>query len=144
MNKKQKGFTLIEVLIVVAIVGILASVVLVGLGPVQKRGRDARRISDLRQAQTGLELYYNKVGAYPATSDWASLATALKAENIGISNLPTDPSRGKTYSYASNGTSYVLGATFEDANNSALNEDVDTNPISGGFSCADPVYCLQL
>lgn len=141
---KRKGFTLIEVLIVVAIVGILASVVLVGLGPVQRRGRDARRISDLRQAQTGLELYYNKRGEYPPTSDWASLTSALKNAGIGVSNIPKDPSSGKTYQYVSNGSSYVLGATLEDATGPVLDEDIDENPISGGFSCADPVYCLEL
>ena len=43
----RKGFTLIEILVVVAIISILASVVLVGLGPTRKIGRDARRISDL-------------------------------------------------------------------------------------------------
>lgn len=141
--RNKKGFTLIEVLIVVAIVGILASVVLVGLGPVQKRGRDARRISDLRQAQTGLELYYNKNGSYPASSDWATLTNTLKSAGIGVSNIPKDPSAGKTYMYVSNGSSYVVGATLEDGSNPILNEDIDSNPISG-FSCGDPVYCLEL
>ena len=70
-KKSQQGFTLIEILIVVAIIAILASVVLVGLGPTQAQGRDARRISDLREVQTGLELYYNKNGVYPTASTWA-------------------------------------------------------------------------
>ena len=58
----EKGFTLIEILIVVAIIAILASVVLVGLGPTQSGGRDARRVSDLSEVQNGFELYYNKSG----------------------------------------------------------------------------------
>ena len=68
MTNQRKGFTLIEILIVVAIIAILASVVLVGLGPTQQAGRDARRISDLHEVQNGLELYYNKCGYYPGTS----------------------------------------------------------------------------
>ena len=66
IKNTRKGFTLIEILIVVAIIAILASVVLVGLGPTQQAGRDARRISDLSEIQNGLELYYNAKGQYPA------------------------------------------------------------------------------
>lgn len=139
---KRKGFTLIEVLIVVAIVGILASVVLVGLGPIQRRGRDARRISDLRQAQTALELYYNKNGNYPASASWSSLTATLKAAGIGISNIPNDPSTGKNYVYGSDSSSYVVGATMEDATNPVLNEDIDGTKF--GINCDEPVYCVEL
>jgi len=143
MNKK--GFTLIELLIVVAVIGILASVVLVGLGPVQKQGRDARRISDLRQVQSGLELYYNKNGSYPTgITSWGQLVTTLTGAGIGISNVPVDPTNNSTYyyRYASDGTSYVLGAQLEDTNNPRLNDDVDG--IVLGLSCDDPVYCIRL
>lgn len=139
---KRKGFTLIEILIVVAIIGILASVVLVGLGPVQRRGRDARRISDLRQVQTGLELYYNKHGIYPSTSDWPTLQSTLKGDSLGISNVPDDPSSGKHYQYASDGASYVVAANLEDSTNPAF-----TGSPTGavlGITCGQPVYCVQL
>jgi prepilin-type N-terminal cleavage/methylation domain-containing protein len=146
----EKGFTLIEILIVVAIIGILASVVLVGLGPVQKQGRDARRVSDLRQVQNGLELYFNKNGSYPPTSDWASLKTALTGAAIGVSNVPNDPRNSSpyVYQYASNGSSYVLAAQLEDDNNPVLKDDVDGTVL--GINCGSgtpetpPVYCVQL
>ena len=143
MNKK--GFTLIELLIVVAVIGILASVVLVGLGPVQKQGRDARRISDLRQVQNGLELYYSKNGSYPQNiSDWPGLVTALTGAGIGISNVPSDPTNNSTYyyRYGSDGTSYVLGAQLEDPNNPRLDDDVDGTVLN--INCNDPVYCIRL
>jgi prepilin-type N-terminal cleavage/methylation domain-containing protein len=148
----RKGFTLIEMLIVVAIIGILASLVLVGLGPVQRQGRDARRISDLRQVQTGLELYFIKEGHYPspAPSDWAGLVELLKGDGIGVSNVPQDPSAssagsagGRTYRYGSDdGTSYVLAATLEDTSSARLNDDVDGTIAN--IDCSDPVYCIQL
>ena len=148
----KKGFTLIEILIVVAIIGILASVVLVGLGPVQKQGRDARRVSDLRQAQNGLELYFNKNGRYPAATDWPSLKTALIGASIGVSNVPSDPRNVSpyVYQYATNGTgdSYALGAQLEDANNPVLKDDVDGTVL--GINCGSgtpetpPVYCVQI
>jgi prepilin-type N-terminal cleavage/methylation domain-containing protein len=151
LNRKQ-GFTLIEILIVIAIIGILASVVLVGLGPVQKQGRDARRVSDLRQTQNGLELYFNKNGRYPAVTTWADLKTALIGGSIGVSNVPSDPRNVAPYQYqyAANvtGDSYVLGAQLEDANNPVLNDDVDGTVL--GINCGSgtpetpPVYCVQL
>jgi prepilin-type N-terminal cleavage/methylation domain-containing protein len=119
------GFTLIEILIVVAIIAILASVVLVGLGPTQQAGRDARRISDLSEVQNGLELYYNKNGNYPDPSSgqtWSALQTLLTGAGVGVSSVPSDPSSNRSYQYwwSVGATSYVLGATLENANNSVL------------------------
>lgn len=144
-QNKRSGFTLIEMLIVVAVVGILSSLVLVGLGPVQRQGRDARRISDLRQAQTGLELYFVKNGEYPETQDWDSLVSTLLSAGIGVSNVPKDPSSPKrTYTYGSDGTSYVMGAELEDEGNSHLKDDVDSPPNDITIDCADPIYCVQI
>lgn len=73
---KQKGFTLIELLVVIAIIGILSAVVLVSLNSARAKSRDARRLSDVRQIMTAMEIYYNDNGAYPddggATADPAS------------------------------------------------------------------------
>ncbi len=154
----KKGFTLIEVLIVVAIIGILASVVLIGLGPLQRQGRDARRISDMKQVQAGLELYFTKNGAYPVSTDWlafwSTLVSTLKGDDIGISNVPSDPNDpAKTYHYLSNGNQYVLGADLDDTNNAALKGDVDAGTIPNdpdglddncGAAADDAVYCVTL
>lgn len=149
MNKRS-AFTLIEILIVVAIIGILASIVLVGLGPIQKRGRDARKISDLRSVQNGLELYYNKNGSYPTgITQWTDLDYQLKNAQIGVSQLPKDP-RSPTvdYCYATDGTTYVLSAALEDTNNSALSSSyTGTVPTGGGMAdckCTSPNYCVSL
>lgn len=119
-NNYTKGFTLIEVLIVVSIIGLLTSATLLGLGGFRQTGRDARRISDVRQIQNALELFYAKNSVYPnALSD---IVTA----GIGISSLPKDPNTGNDYEYSKTncpaGVSYALRAVFEDANNRALSE----------------------
>jgi len=147
---KNKGFTLVEILIVVAIIGLLASIILVGLSSFRARGRDARRIADLHQVQNALELYFIKNGSYPTTAPWTgvgSLTDTLKGAGIGVNAVPNDPNSGSTYNYASaGGNTYVIGATLEDGTNPALTNDVDGTgvavySITGG--CDDPVYCVQ-
>ena len=129
MKSERKGFTLIEILIVVAIIAILASVVLVGLGPTQSLGRDARRVSDLHEVQNGLELYYNAKGAYPVAAKgvWTgagSLTTDLTGAGLQINSVPQDPSGGAaTYQYGTDaaGTTYILGANLENGTGGSWN-----------------------
>ena len=64
MNKK--GFTLIELLVVIAIIGLLSTLAVVALGSARVKARDSKRVSDLKQVQTALELYYTDNNAYPA------------------------------------------------------------------------------
>ncbi len=143
----QRGFTLIELLVVIAIIGILSSVVLASLNGARKKGRDARRVSDLKQIQLALEMYYDSNSSeYPDAS--SSLAPTY------ISTLPADPQTAAAYGYdnltsaaaacvVASGvcSNYVLGATLEDATNGALSQDIDGTV--GAVSCADPVYCVQ-
>lgn len=62
---KQKGFTLIELLVVISVIGLLASVVLVSLNNARVKARDTKRIADIKQLQTALEMYFDQTGNYP-------------------------------------------------------------------------------
>ena len=147
--KGKRGFTLIEILVVVSIVGLLSSVFIVGLGGFRARGRDARRLADIKQMQNGLELYYTGNSSYPAVASWEELETALAGPGagLGITKIPNDPqsAAGKTYEYAASddGQSYVLKATLENLGDPSLNEDVDASEDSLGLDCADPAYCVK-
>jgi len=61
----RKGFTLIELLIVIAIVGIITSLTFIALNSVRSKSRDGKRISDIRQLQSALEMYKNDNNVYP-------------------------------------------------------------------------------
>ena len=67
MRKNNKGFTLIELLVVIVIIGVLATLATVALSSAREKARDARRVSDIKQIMTALELYYSDAQSYPTT-----------------------------------------------------------------------------
>jgi prepilin-type N-terminal cleavage/methylation domain-containing protein len=146
-EQKNKGFTLIELLVVIAIIGILSSVVLASLNSARKKGRDGRRIADVKQLQLALELSYDANGTYPLDLSIGTLVTPGY-----ISVVSTDPSDGTVYPYdqVSSGSGYYIGANLETANHSSLDSDADntgTNVVgSDGTGCGGEAgrYCYDV
>jgi prepilin-type N-terminal cleavage/methylation domain-containing protein len=85
MKRSYKGFTLIELLVVIAIIGLLSTLAVVALNSARQRSRDAKRVADIRQIQTALELAFSETSAYPV----ATGATGVHALALGNSTSGT-------------------------------------------------------
>lgn len=78
IKKFKKGFTLIELMIVITVIAILAAMVLFGLGQAQKAARDVQRESIVKGVQVALQSYVGgNGGSYPSGTDWNAVTTAV-------------------------------------------------------------------
>jgi len=121
MESDQRGFTLIELLVVIAIIGTLASVVMASLNSAREKSRDTARMSQLREVQKALEIYYLANGSYPSTGGgWRGTSPGCYGgygNNAApglvptyISVMPEDPrpSGSNCYLYRSDGVDYMF------------------------------------
>jgi len=115
MKTNNQGFTLIELLVVIAIIGLLATMSVIALSGAREKARDSRRLSDIKQMQTALEMYYSSTSSYPIslgdtieTSNNTYMADVPSnpepANDSACDDLPTD----QDYIYASDGSSYSI------------------------------------
>ena len=139
---KKRGFTLIELLIVIAIIGLLSTIITVAMGNARLKARDAKRMSDLKQIQTALELYYTDQNAYPAgnsiqlgSANYACLNlvsgfTTAGCPNAFMATVPVDPSNNN-YLYTAASSTYTVSATLEGTVN-GLSGGIVLSPTSIG------------
>lgn len=86
------GFTVVELLAVVSIMGVFAAVVLVSLHNARIKARDAKRVSDVRQIMTALELFFNSNNRYPpGAADRPVLTEGSPALSTFLQAYPSYP-----------------------------------------------------
>jgi type II secretion system protein G len=136
-KKKTRGFTLIELLVVIAIIGILSAIVMASLNVSRRKSRDARRISDIKQLQLALELYFDSHGFYPTDPTNSQTLEDSDLDDEGfIIPIPADPD-GSQYLYAHipdvNPINYHLATFLEDTNHTLVVGGCDSSSPGGCF-----------
>jgi len=111
----KKSFTLIELLVVIVIIGVLATLATVAVNGARTRARDAKRISDLKQISTALEMYYADYTAYPNLITPGQPLTSQDGTKTYMAKVPNNPTpraegacANLEYQYKSNGDNYSL------------------------------------
>ncbi len=128
-----KGFSVIELITVIAIIGILSTIVIGATGASRARARDDRRISDMHQIQLALALYYDVNKTYPVGEGVSILQSTLVAQRY-LSEIPRDPA-GIDYEYigvSSPLKKYCLGTKLEIASPPSDNDPGNCTSKSTG------------
>jgi len=123
---KQSGFTLLELLVVTAIIGILAMVVLASLSDARATARDTARVAGVREVQKALELYYIEHGGYPTQAfpdNLSVLATHLVPDYLPSISYDMSNVSGPTY-YAPAPNTYLIYVSLE--------AETQSSPVSHG------------
>lgn len=130
----KKGFTLVELMVVIAIIAILTAIVTANFAQSKAKARDAKRISDLAQIQLTLEMAFDRCNVYPASIQNSGLTSTLDCANLNlgyfISKIPTDNGVDYVYGVDSSKSNYILKADLE-TNSSALVDAYSTNNTTG-------------
>lgn len=116
LQRNRKGFTLIELMVVVVILGILAGAAIMTLGGGQSdKAKRARAASDISTFMSALEFYKLDVGSYPASLDGLVTKPASDADGWKgpyMKNIPKDPN-GADYGYSLTNDSYTITSTVK-------------------------------
>ncbi len=139
MKRNDKsGFTLLELLVVVAVMAMIMSFVMASMRTAQQRNRDARRESDIKQLENALAIYVTNAGLFPICSSEVvigstgdtCIAPALMSSQATQGRVPTDP-LGATTGTCGGANSYVY--CYQSANGSTytIRYVLETDTIPG-------------
>jgi general secretion pathway protein G len=161
MNKTKSGFTIVELLIVIVVIGILAAITIVAYNGIQQRGRDAKRIDDVAKIVKAMRLWgidttadfnTSNAGSSGGTVGWFDTVyspyISVKALLVASGNLsdgvvdPINSKTGNTYAYmvspcnssTTEPRKRVVLARLENVPAQTVTQQIGTTCSSGTFS----------
>lgn len=138
----SKGFTLLELLVTISIIGILLAIGSVSFSTAQKKGRDSRRQGDMTAIQKSLEQCYSVDSFYPQTVTSGSDLTCTAGQTV-MNQVPDDPKPAGVYVYSvdsSPATGYCLCALLENTGTGNANSVGAAGVCSWDKGTADSDY----
>lgn len=117
--KNKKGFTIIELMVSIAVIGILAALMYVNITGAKAKNRDAQRMMRVNEIAKALNIYHSNIQAYPVYSGGITGLDAVSAalETDGaISDVPTDPLNISPYVFeylSTDGADFILSFCLE-------------------------------
>lgn len=155
----RKGFTLIEMAVVLLIIGILAGIVLRNIGGFNVQARDQRKVADLQLIGNYLAQYYANKGHFPPTSTFLGLQSYLTSSIPGLRSIPGNSNQyyytacatGSGYTTTTNPNHFILKVILEQTKDQA--SGLYENGFDGGsgpaknalnWECASTTFtCYQ-
>ncbi len=145
LNRRQKGFTLVELLVVISIIGLLSSVVLAALSSAKQKSGEAKASLDRRTVEQALELYYQDHGDYPpvggklyvdtaANGNWSTTLGNYLKPYLPVMPVPSFPSKSQ---------GGLLYAGYSYAKGTAASPQTFGGPIVNG-NTMQPVACMYV
>lgn len=155
LHPGQAGFTLMELLIVVALIMILSAIGVGGYTASTAKSRDTQRKNDLNQIAKALESFNNDVGHYPIANNGkmkcyeksgssgtdvdcinGKLTFKLDGKVTSYMTIPTDPDSNQKYYYESeDGSSFALYVAIQNEDDRDLIKDGNGNIVTYGTNC---------
>lgn len=137
LKRKQSGFTIVELLIVIVVIGILAAIVITTFTGVQKKGRDADRKSDVNAIYSQVEVYFAQEGKYPTLANLND--EAWRGENVKGLQADAITAPGGTAALVATGaatSNYQYVVTPADCDNSTA--DCTGFTLTANLEAGDP------
>lgn len=142
-KQNEKGFTIIEVVLVLAIAALIFLIVFLALPALQRGQRDSQRKSDLGRIMSLLTTYAsNSNGMYPGND---GAVAAFNSQYISSSNELKDPTTGETYAFMWGDLQpYELGAVFYNVKSRCVDGGIDVNPSGANLGLNDVAVSIKL
>lgn len=125
-NLNSKGFTIVELLIVIVVIGILALLVITTYSGIQAKARNSKRQTDIQSIQTQLEAFFSQNGYYPSLTnlnDSTWLNTNMKSLDQNALIDPSNPTNSKTLAGTPTAKQYSYKVTQSDGTTSCESDD---------------------
>jgi general secretion pathway protein G len=128
---QQEGFTLIEIMVVILILGLLATLVVQSLRGATDKAKRTKAMADIAELKTALDRYYIDQGSYPSSDQGLQAlvtppqsAQGASEDPSYIQRVPNDP-WGNAYVYQSDGNSYTLKSYGADGQEGGTGKNAD-------------------